>query len=231
MQTILGATNYLGIDGFLTGNTGTFTNISFNGNGMTGPNKLILGLKSNGSCSAIGTDVNNNSTQYYGFQHNLYVGTNVTLDPPSGVLSTNLTTSANYGSLVTVYGNLGITGSSAGSLTSGNLDVGNNLYVTGTAGGSTAWASPSDYRIKKDVQNLDNLYTIDKLRPVSYYNTLSNKNDVGLIAHELQDVYPFMVMGIKDGPTNQSVNYTSLIGILIKEIQRLKERVDILENK
>ena len=134
------------------------------------------------------------------------------------------TTACDISSTTTNVVNLSISG------TSGNLDVSGNLYVTGTSGGVNAW-TVSDYRIKKDVQNLDDLYTVDKLRPVSYYNTLSNKNDVGLIAHELQDEYPFMVHGIKDGPKTQGVQYTSLIGILIKEIQRLKERVDILENK
>ena len=105
------------------------------------------------------------------------------------------------------------------------------MFVYGEAGGTSAWNSYSDYRIKKDIEPLNDTYTVDKLIPVTYYNTLSNKNDVGLIAHELQDIYPFMVSGIKDGPNIQSVEYTALIGVLIKEIQRLKERVDILENK
>jgi hypothetical protein len=38
------------------------------------------------------------------------------------------------------------------------------------------------------------------------------------------------VIGEKDGERNQSVNYTGLIGVLIKEIQQLKQRVDKLEN-
>jgi hypothetical protein len=53
---------------------------------------------------------------------------------------------------------------------------------------------------------------------------------MGLIAHELQEVYPFLVNGEKDGANHQSINYTSLIALLIKEIQALKERVNKLEN-
>jgi hypothetical protein len=40
-----------------------------------------------------------------------------------------------------------------------------------------------------------------------------------------------MVTGEKDGEQKQSVNYIALIGLLIKEIQQLKERINILENK
>jgi hypothetical protein len=36
---------------------------------------------------------------------------------------------------------------------------------------------------------------------------------------------------VKDGINLQTVNYTGLIGILIKEIKDLKERVKSLENK
>ena len=57
-----------------------------------------------------------------------------------------------------------------------------------------------------------------------------NKKDVGLIAHEVQEIYPFLVNGIKNDPnTNQSINYIGLIGILIKEVQELKKRVSNLE--
>ena len=45
---------------------------------------------------------------------------------------------------------------------------------------------------------------------------------MGFIAHELQEHYPFLVTGVKDGPETQSVNYIGLIGLLTKEIQQLK---------
>ena len=82
---------------------------------------------------------------------------------------------------------------------------------------------------KKDVVTLDDSFTVDKLRPVTYNNINLGKQDIGLIAHELQEFYPFLVNGEKDGENFQSVNYTGLIGILIKEIQVLKERVSKLE--
>jgi hypothetical protein len=66
---------------------------------------------------------------------------------------------------------------------------------------------------------------IDRLRPVSYYNTLLEKPDVGFLAHEVQDVLPFLVNGTKDGADMQSINYTGIIGLLVKEVQALKREM------
>ena len=89
----------------------------------------------------------------------------------------------------------------------------------------------SDYRIKTDVQTLDETYTVDHIRPVTYKNTMTNKQDIGVIAHELQEIYPFLVNGEKDGEKMQSVNYTGLFGILIREIQQLKQEVKELREQ
>jgi len=53
---------------------------------------------------------------------------------------------------------------------------------------------------------------------------------LGFIAHEVQEQYPFLVTGEKDGKNNQSINYQEMIPILVKEIQDLKKRVTSLEN-
>jgi hypothetical protein len=102
------------------------------------------------------------------------------------------------------------------------------LNVTGsvTAGSFNA---TSDYRIKENVVDLDFNFTVDNLRPVSYTNIITGKQDIGLIAHELQEHYPCLVMGQKDGNYNQCVNYTGLIGILINEIKTLKKKILLIE--
>jgi len=87
----------------------------------------------------------------------------------------------------------------------------------------------SDYRIKTGVIDLDGTYTVDQLVPIQYDNTLTNTHDFGLIAHELQSVYPYLVTGEKDGPEYQRVHYNGLIGVLVKEVQDLKRRVVALE--
>ena len=104
------------------------------------------------------------------------------------------------------------------------LDVSGNVNAT-------SYNTPSDYRIKENVTQLDDTFVVDKLNPVTYLNKKSDKQDIGLIAHELQEIYPELVNGEKDGEQLQSVNYLGLIPILIKEIKLLKERVKILEER
>ena len=119
----------------------------------------------------------------------------------------------------------------------GNVAIGRPTVTSGFAvdisGGiqATNYNLLSDYRIKTNVQTLDDTYHVDNLRPVSYYNTVANKQDIGLIAHEIQQHYPYLVHGEKDAADYQSVNYTGIIGVLIHEIQELKKRVNELENR
>jgi hypothetical protein len=90
------------------------------------------------------------------------------------------------------------------------------------------WALP----LKTNIIDLDLLdYNTDNLRPVTYTYTPTDKINIGLIAHELQEYYPFLVEGEKDGTNHQSVNYIGLISVLIKEIQELKKRVTYLESR
>jgi hypothetical protein len=120
------------------------------------------------------------------------------------------------------------------------VDVPNNNYFTtltvNTNGAifyvpvdAPSYNATSDYRIKENVVELDDSYVVDHLKPVTYKNIKLNKQDIGLIAHELQEIFPDLVNGTKDGENLQTINYNGLIPILIKEIKELKERVKILE--
>jgi hypothetical protein len=66
---------------------------------------------------------------------------------------------------------------------------------------------------------------------VTYNLKSSGKKDIGFIAHEVQEFYPFLVNGEKDGKDTQSLNYNGFIGILTKEIQVLKKKVSEQEAK
>ena len=57
----------------------------------------------------------------------------------------------------------------------------------------------------------------------------NGQKEIGLLAHELQEVYPFMVCGEKDGKEMQSVNYNGLIGVLINDVKRLLKENQILK--
>ena len=91
---------------------------------------------------------------------------------------------------------------------------------------ATTFNTTSDYRIKENIQLLNDTYNIDNLKPSTYFNTKLGKQDIGLIAHELQEIYPELVTGEKDGEELQSINYIGLIPILIKEIQDLKKKLN-----
>jgi hypothetical protein len=118
-------------------------------------------------------------------------------------------------------GNISIGKTTAADYT---LDVNGSGFVSGSVFGQTLNLT-SDYRIKKDSTLLNNSFVVDNLRPVQYTNMLSNKKDLGFIAHEVQEIFPCLVYGEKDETKNQSLNYIGLLAVLVKEIQELKKTV------
>lgn len=110
--------------------------------------------------------------------------------------------------------------------------ISGNLVVTGTIYcDNPILPIPSDYRIKENITLLDGTYNVDDLKPVKYFNTKTKNEEVGFIAHEVQEVFPFLVHGEKDGEKLQTLNYIGLIGVLVKEIQQLKMEVKDLKQK
>ena len=131
---------------------------------------------------------------------------------------------------VTSRYNLGYSGDSAE-----NTLIWNDLYV-GNVYASYSVNSPlynvtSDYRIKENIKALDDNFRVDYLKPITYMNKQTKKQDIGLIAHELQEIYPELVTGVKDGDDIQTVNYNGLIPILINEIKNLKDEMKTLKLK
>jgi hypothetical protein len=106
----------------------------------------------------------------------------------------------------------------------------NSLTITGNLF-ANSYNVTSDYRIKKNVALLDEAFVVDDLRPITYFNEMTEKQDIGFLAHEVQELYPYLVSGSKDDPGYQSLNYIGLIGILVKEIKELKRAVKELSEK
>jgi hypothetical protein len=104
-------------------------------------------------------------------------------------------------------------------------NISSTPIITSTGG----FNAGSDYRIKQDIHKISKEIIVDKLNPVTYKNIVTGKQDMGFIAHEVQEHFPYLVSGEKDGPINQSINYTGFIALLTKEIQELKNRVLVLE--
>jgi hypothetical protein len=186
-------------------------NISGYYNVAIGANSLQQNISGNYN-TAIGTY----STANYNCNYSTAIGANAIITASNQIV---------LGGLNTIYPTVYIPGDLD---VSGNLDVSSNVVVQGTVTASN-FPLVSDYRIKTNVISLSDSFTVDNLNPVTYFNLNTKKQDIGLIAHELQEWYPCLVNGIKDGNTTQSVNYTGLIPVLINEIKLLKEREKTVE--
>ena len=178
-------------------------------------------LASTGSTGSTGSNGSNGSTGATGANGLIgFTGATGAQGIPGTATNTGATGSSNNLWGITgsnIYYNSGSVG--IGKFPSYTLDVSGNINAV-------SYFANSDYRIKKDIKDLD--YIVDNLKPKTYFNTLTQKKDCGFIAHELQEEFDFMVEGIKDDDNLQSVNYISLIPIIIKEIQLIKQKLKMM---
>ena len=117
---------------------------------------------------------------------------------------------------------------------------------------ASAFLMSSDYRLKDNIESIetgfaDNLMKLNVVKynlkqrtvnvgdtakvPINYYTEdgeLLQKTHFGLIAQELQEIYPDLVYEGGDGYL--SVNYVEIIPLLIGTVQELKSKVDELTN-
>jgi len=92
--------------------------------------------------------------------------------------------------------------------------------------------SVSDYRIKKNIHDIPRDMTAERIRPVRYLNRITNREEYGFIAHELQEIFPEMVIGEKDDAAGyQTIHYEQLFAVFISEIQKLKREIDAMERQ
>jgi hypothetical protein len=83
---------------------------------------------------------------------------------------------------------------------------------------------------KDNVQTLDSSEALFNLRPVSFNWKSDNREDIGLVADEVKEVYPQLVKSDAEGNA-LGVNYSKLTAVLIKAVQDLSTRIRNLENK
>ena len=118
-------------------------------------------------------------------------------------------------------------------------DIASNATVRTTNALVTGFISAcSDFRFKKQIMPLENsLEKILKLNGVSYYwkgdefpeRNFSDEKQIGLIAQEIEKVYPELVFTDKDG--YKSVDYSRLTPILIEAIKELKKENELLADR
>jgi len=110
----------------------------------------------------------------------------------------------------------------------------NEATVVGTiaiTSSTTSYNMTSDYRLKEDLKPINGLNIVNKINIYNYKWKSENSRMDGVLAHELQEVLPYAVTGIKDGEDMQGVDYSKLVPVLIKSIQELSAEIDTLKNK
>jgi len=107
----------------------------------------------------------------------------------------------------------------------GNSTIGS---ISSTNAG-TAYNTTSDYRLKEDLKEVSGL---DKISAIKVYDFKWKSNDNrmdGILAHELQQVLPYAVIGEKDAEQMQGVDYSKLVPILVKGMQEQQCTINALK--
>jgi len=116
--------------------------------------------------------------------------------------------------------------------TNNSVEIGSISMLTNA---TVAFNTSSDYRLKQDIVTIKNpLERLMKLQPKNYryIADVADENCCdcyfdGFIAHEIQEIYPMCVSGIKDDPDQmQSIDYSKLTPICVGSIQELNNKVN-----
>ena len=111
--------------------------------------------------------------------------------------------------------------------------TGANAYVGGLnySDSATSLATSSDERLKKNIEDADDASPkIDaiKVRKFDWKKT-GEHQEYGFVAQELEPVFAHAVHTGQDDFKTKTVDYASLVPMLVKEIQSLRSRVATLE--
>lgn len=88
----------------------------------------------------------------------------------------------------------------------------------------------SDERLKDNIETLeDGLDKVEQLRGVTY--TRDGKENIGVIAQEVEKILPEIVLTADDEMGTKSVDYSRITAVLIEAVKELSVRVKELENK
>ncbi len=130
------------------------------------------------------------------------------------------------------------TGCNKGSPTDATCQWGLQLFGDAAVAGllqanafysNTVYYQTSDVRLKTNIHPLtSSLADIMRLKPVSFNFKSSGKESLGVIAQDIEKIYPELVT---TGDGMKAVNYEGLIAPLISSVQELKKENDELRLK
>jgi hypothetical protein len=99
-------------------------------------------------------------------------------------------------------------------------------FFTGTSYTTTSYNTSSDYRLKEDLKSYNGLEIVNKIDTYNYQWKADKSRAYGVIAHELQEVLPNAVLGIKDGEMMQQVDYSKIVPVLVQAIKELNAKLE-----
>jgi len=118
----------------------------------------------------------------------------------------------------------------------------NTCYIAGITGSTVTGTAvlcsstgqlgtiASSIRYKENVEDISDNVSIMKLRPVQFNYKESGLLCYGLIAEEVEKDFPYLCFHNSHGEA-ESVNYHELPTLLLMEIQRLNQRLELLESR
>ena len=199
-------------------------------------NSIGTKLNHTGGTMSGNLDHNDNVRARYGTGDDLQIyhdGSNSYIDNGTGALiitgsgSGNIAIKPNSSedSIVTVpNGNVQLyyDGSKKLETSSSGVSVTGALTATGDV---TAF---SDSRLKTEIHTIkDPLEKVDRLRGVTFKWLHTDKPSSGVIAQEVQEVFPELVVPVDhEGKEVLSVDYGKLVGVLIESVKALKAELD-----
>jgi hypothetical protein len=112
------------------------------------------------------------------------------------------------------------------------------LITTNTSG--VSYTTASDYRLKENITDMTGgVDRIKQLKPKRFSFKRDSESTIvdGLLAHEVMEVVPQAITGLKDeidendDPKYQSIDHSKLVPLLVQAVKELSARIEELESK
>jgi hypothetical protein len=116
---------------------------------------------------------------------------------------------------------------------------GNNIgsIIAANNGSGVSFNTSSDYRLKTDLRNYSGIDLVNKIRTYDFSWKANNSRMHGVMAHELQEILPYAVSGLKDAIDEngkmvpQGVDYGKITPVLVKAIQEQDKKINQLKKE
>ena len=116
---------------------------------------------------------------------------------------------------------------------------GNNIgaIIAANNGSGVSFNTTSDYRLKTDLRNYSGIELVNKIKTYDFSWKANNSRMHGVMAHELQEILPYAVSGLKDAIDEngkmvpQGVDYGKITPVLVKAIQEQDKKINQLKKE